>query len=138
MKIHSLITFGLIITALVFAIPASASYTITLKNGEELQAEGYKIEGEYINLKFRHGSAAFPKNLVKTISGSGLQGAVNQPAPSPLQGEQPPQPLDMPVAGQPVDEGGTLGAGVENTGVIYPDEATQSGKGDPGEGGETQ
>ena len=125
-KINFFVILNLTVLLLAAAAPASASYTVTLNNGEQLQAEGYKIEGENITLRFRQGSAAFPKKLVRSVSGFG--------APD-MSGfaQQPQQPDAEPIGGQPSAYAPPLTADPQAD--ENPDDASYINEGD---GGETQ
>lgn len=99
-NIKFFLIFSLTAGLLAMALPADASYTIMLNNGEQLQAEGYKIEGESITLRFRQGSATFPSKLVKSIAGAPNRYISPEPeTPQPEQAQQPQEPQAEPISG---------------------------------------
>lgn len=142
MKMLTKISFFVILnlTVWLLALPAYASYTITLKNGEQLQAEGYKIEGENISLRFRQGSAAFPKKLVKSIEGTDAPDTPmppEPPTPQPEQAQQPQQSHGEPLGGPSGVY--TLPLTADPQAGDNPDDTSYINEGDgPGEGGETR
>ncbi len=100
-NIKFFLIFNLTAGILAMGLPAHASYTIFLNNGEQLQAEGYKIDGESITLRFRQGSATFPGKLVKSIAGTPTNRYINpEPeTPQPEQALQPQEPQAEPISG---------------------------------------
>ncbi len=68
MLMKLLILTGMLLSALLFPLPSYAHYNINLQNGEVLEAEDCRVEGNRINLKFKVGYASFPLSMVQSVT----------------------------------------------------------------------
>ncbi len=68
MSMKSLIFTTIFFLAVLVPIPSHAYYNINLQNGEVLQAEDCKVEGNKLNVKFKEGYASFPLSLVNSVT----------------------------------------------------------------------
>lgn len=99
--------FWFIASFLVYTVPASADYTLVLKNGRRITAKSYREEGSMIKLYGLGGELGIPKDQVQTILREGqterrglnisdLEASTRQ-APAPAQ--QPSRPGDSAETG---------------------------------------
>ena len=124
-----LIFTAMLFLTLLLPLPSLAYYNIILQNGEVLQAEDCKVEGNRISVRFKVGSASFPLSLVKSVtdqagreSSFSSKGEPQAPAsivPAPKQ-SQPPQavrqaPGPPPAALDPLTRGGETSPGVDDS-----------------------
>jgi hypothetical protein len=126
--------------ALLFPLLSHAYYNINLQNGQVLEAEDCKVEGNKINVRFKVGSASFPLSLVNsvtdqegrvsTFSSTGepqaAAPAVPAPAqPQPHQFKAPQAPGPPSAAVDPLTARGGTSPGVNGSGQTEVEQDTE-------------